>query len=110
MKSFMRAGAAALALTTVSMAPAGAVLYMYEHINYQGLIGTRSTPGWWNMQSQNNDKLSSHKNITGYRFSMWEHANRGGRCIYWSAGAQDPSYTSRDNDVASSYQLANYGC
>lgn len=110
MKSLMRAGAAALALTTTAIAPAGAVLYMYEHINYQGLMGTRSVQGSWNMASQNNDELSSLENITPWYASMWVDANQRGRCVAWAPGFRDPSFRSGDNDVMSSYRLSTQAC
>ncbi|MFC0358669.1 hypothetical protein [Kytococcus schroeteri] len=108
LKKIISATVVAAALVSGPVA-ASADLKLYKDVNYQGLLGTRSTTGSWNMSTVANDELSSMKNETRWGVAFWHDINRSGKC--WQSGpyTYDPSFSWRDNDEVSSYALGR-GC
>lgn len=101
--------AALVAALVVGPTAASANLFLYKHANYEGLMGYRSSMGWWNMSAAANDELSSVKNATRFNSAFWYHANRQGHCFQIGPYTNDPSFWWHDNDEVTSYGLG-YGC
>lgn len=109
MKNRTRLAAVALvacaAASTPVAAQAAGTLYLYADPNYGVLIGTRTSTGWWNITTANNDRLSSVKNQTNWTAAFWYDANRTGHCWTQAAYTNDPSFYWWDDNQASSFSL-----
>lgn len=100
---------AAASIIAVPAAADAGTLYLYADSNYRGLIGTRSTTGFWNVTSVNNDSLSSVRNRSSWGAAFWHDSNRQGKCWYEQPWESDAQFNWLDNDEMSSFALGR-GC